>query len=295
MDDDPETRRSLQDLLAAVPDCEVSTASGFQQARQSARQGAWDIIITDEHMPDGRGSDLLTELSVERPGSHHVLMSGFSDFDMLLRGVNAAHIDHFLQKPYDPRHILDWVQRTLKDRSSWGAARPMRSGPFRRLGGSAGPLRTERQARAPGPLPWNARAAPAAPAAHAPVTAPGRAAPPAQAPARPAAPPPRAPPADARHAPAAPAHAAAPAAAPPAPVPAAAEPPRPAAPRHEPAQAIADALNRTANVGLQDIALLIRWASEAPRTDEKLRHIRMAMRRMEDTARNLEALAASQP
>ncbi|HEV8358976.1 MAG TPA: response regulator [Candidatus Thermoplasmatota archaeon] len=141
IDDEPDVRRSLQDLLGYLPDVDVVVANGFREGRALAQQAAWDIIISDERMPDGRGVDLLTEVSKEHPEIHRVLMSAFSDFDMMLRGVNAAHIDHFIQKPWDPSVVLGWMERTLKERASWGGVpRTVRSGPFRRVG-AAGPQR----------------------------------------------------------------------------------------------------------------------------------------------------------
>jgi DNA-binding NtrC family response regulator len=138
VDDEPDVRRSLQDLLGYLPECEVEVAATFAEGRVKAQQGGWDIIITDERLPDGRGVDILAEISRTHPDIPRVLMSAFSDFDMMLRGVNAAHIDHFIQKPWDPDVVMDWVKRTLDARARGSRTMPVRSGPFRRVGSSGG-------------------------------------------------------------------------------------------------------------------------------------------------------------
>lgn len=136
VDDEPDISRSLQDLLGLVPDCQVEVASSFAEGRAKALEGTWDIIISDERLPDGRGVEILAEVARSHPGTTRVLMSAFHDFDMLLRGVNAAHIDHFVQKPYEPSAVLEWVRRRVDSRGngSPALARAARAGPFRRIG-----------------------------------------------------------------------------------------------------------------------------------------------------------------
>ncbi|HEV8361286.1 MAG TPA: hypothetical protein VGR28_12610 [Candidatus Thermoplasmatota archaeon] len=51
-----------------------------------------------------------------------------------------------------------------------------------------------------------------------------------------------------------------------------------------------DALTMSVNKSLDDITTLLQWATEANAPAEKLKHIRMAIRLLEDSARNLEAL-----
>jgi DNA-binding NarL/FixJ family response regulator len=321
VDDEPDIRRSLADLLGYLPDCETVIAQGFQDGLAKARQGGWDIIISDERMPDGRGVDLLTQLSRELPDTHRVLMSAFSDFDMLLRGLNAGHIDHFIQKPWDPTHVLEWVEKTMKERAAWGHARPVRHSPFKRVGmGAIGgdgatpaalaaqappaqqPLTIVRRALAPRPI---AVAAPAAAPLQAPVPVPAPSqaphlapapAPPAPEPGQPAltqpalAPQPAAPlqePAPAIVGPAAtPAllPASEPARAPPAPE--LGSPPLPAA------APTAEQAARNLDNHLAGIAEVLRWAAESKSGDEKLLYVRMALKRLEGTQRTLETMGA---
>jgi CheY-like chemotaxis protein len=294
VDDDAELRQGLEQMLSALPDCEVVTAGGVREGRVHTSKGGWDIVISDEQMPDGRGSDLLAEASRLHPGTHYVLMSGMTDFGMLVKAVNAAPVDHFFQKPAEPERMLDWVQRTLNERASWGSTPPVRNGPFRRLGPPEPALEAPRAQlpiappAAAAPMP----AAPPAPPARVPAQPPPAAMP------RAIAAPPQLPSAS-RAVLAPPPPVARPS--PPSPPPMAAPAPTPAAPptamhaRAAPrprnhARALTEALGRTVGEGLVDIDTLIAWAREAPQPEEALRHVHMAMRRMEDTARNLEAI-----
>lgn len=51
-----------------------------------------------------------------------------------------------------------------------------------------------------------------------------------------------------------------------------------------------DALTMSVNKSLDDITTLLQWATEAGQPGEKLKHINMAIRLLQDTSRNLEAL-----
>ena len=54
-----------------------------------------------------------------------------------------------------------------------------------------------------------------------------------------------------------------------------------------------DALTMSVNKSLDDITTLLQWATEATTPGEKLKHIERALRLLEDSARNLQALEAA--
>jgi hypothetical protein len=51
-----------------------------------------------------------------------------------------------------------------------------------------------------------------------------------------------------------------------------------------------DALTMSVNKSLDDVTTLLHWAIEASTPGEKLRHIEMAVRLLQDSAHNLRAL-----
>ncbi|MCA1812898.1 MAG: response regulator, partial [Halobacteriales archaeon] len=116
IDDEPDVRESLEGLLGLLPDCEVRSAANFAEGKAKMLAEHWDVIFSDQRLPDGRGVDILAEAARARPEAVRVLMSAFQDFDALLRGVNAAHIDHFIQKPWGPTDVLDWTEKLLDAR-----------------------------------------------------------------------------------------------------------------------------------------------------------------------------------
>lgn len=116
VEDEPDIRQTLHDLLTMVPDCSVEDARNFAEGKARAHEGGWAAVVCDERLPDGRGVDILAEVSRSTPGTLLVLMSAFQDFDTMLRSVNVAHIDHFFQKPVDPGEVLHWLGKALEQK-----------------------------------------------------------------------------------------------------------------------------------------------------------------------------------
>jgi DNA-binding NtrC family response regulator len=133
IDDEPDVLQSLRDLLGLLPDCEIVAAPNFKEGLAQGSLGGWDIVLTDQRLPDGRGVDILAEVAKLHPGTTLLLMSAFQDFDMMIRGVNAAHIDYFIQKPWEPADVLKRIEQMLQDRASGGGA-VKKPRMFRRIG-----------------------------------------------------------------------------------------------------------------------------------------------------------------
>lgn len=133
IDDEPDVLQSLKDLLGLLPDVELTAAPTFKEGLARAMEGGWDIVLTDQRLPEGRGVDILSETARVFPGTTLLLMSAFQDFDMMIRGVNAAHIDYFIQKPWEPADVLKRIEQMLADRAQGGAA-VKKPRMFRRIG-----------------------------------------------------------------------------------------------------------------------------------------------------------------
>lgn len=114
VDDEPDVRECLLELLRTLPDVSVEAASSFAEGRAKAAAGGWEMVISDERLPDGRGVALLAEAARADPRATRVLMSAFRDADILIRAVNDAGIDRFVQKPWEPQDMLAWVEAALR-------------------------------------------------------------------------------------------------------------------------------------------------------------------------------------
>jgi PAS domain S-box-containing protein len=86
-------------------------------ARATAHEGRIDLILTDVVMPEMSGRALVERLSAVRPNAAIVYMSGYTDDDVLRRGMLEPG-SMFIQKPFNPRALLRIVRDALTPQSS---------------------------------------------------------------------------------------------------------------------------------------------------------------------------------
>src|SRR5262245_43117653 len=60
------------------------------------------MLISDQRMPSMLGVDLLAKSRELYPIARRVLLTAYSDIDAAIRAINEAHLDHYLEKPWDP-------------------------------------------------------------------------------------------------------------------------------------------------------------------------------------------------
>jgi thioredoxin reductase (NADPH) len=109
IDDDPQVlgaiRRDLKThyqtkyrVLAAQ-----SGETAVQTAKELKTRGdALAMIISDQRMPGMLGVDVLSQCRELYPFARRVLLTAYSDIQAAVRAINEAHLNHYLEKPWDP-------------------------------------------------------------------------------------------------------------------------------------------------------------------------------------------------
>ena len=107
-DDEPENRRALVRLLSA--DFEVHEARDGTEALELARRLPPDVVLTDQRMPNMTGVELLARIRDEFPLAARVLVTGHHNYESLVDAVNAAHVHHYIERPFHTIDIRTVVQ-----------------------------------------------------------------------------------------------------------------------------------------------------------------------------------------
>lgn len=110
VDDEPDVVSTLRDLLGGLLGLSVEAAHGFREGLARVEGEPWDLVISDERMPDGSGCDLLAAAAAQRPGARRMLMTAYVDTIVTVRAINVAHADYYMQKPWDPEEMLRAVE-----------------------------------------------------------------------------------------------------------------------------------------------------------------------------------------
>ena len=116
--EDDASLRTLVVRILKTYGYEVLVASGGIEALALASdpQQVIDAVISDVVMPDMSGRELVEKLLEARPGLSTLLMSGYTDDEVLRRGVLHGETS-FLQKPFTPDQLARKV-RSVLDRVS---------------------------------------------------------------------------------------------------------------------------------------------------------------------------------
>jgi CheY-like chemotaxis protein len=91
----------------------VLTAANGQVALKVLEANNVDLVITDQRMPIMDGSWLLRNVKKQYPGILSIMLSGYSDFDALVRALNDGEVFHFLTKPWDNDELKIIIKRAL--------------------------------------------------------------------------------------------------------------------------------------------------------------------------------------
>lgn len=85
----------------------TSPAAALERAREP--EGYFDVVISDNRMPEMSGIDFLKAFGRIQPDAVRIVLSGYAERTELMHAINDAHIDFFIAKPwheYDLRFAL---------------------------------------------------------------------------------------------------------------------------------------------------------------------------------------------
>ena len=109
VDDDPQVLAALRRDMRSKYGAEyrVLGANSGQTAIDAlkelkARADTLAMVISDQRMPSMLGVDVLKRTREIYPIARRVLLTAYSDIKAAVRAINEAHLDHYLEKPWDP-------------------------------------------------------------------------------------------------------------------------------------------------------------------------------------------------
>ncbi|HWL40098.1 MAG TPA: response regulator [Gemmatimonadaceae bacterium] len=112
--EDEETLRKLGKRILTAAGYRVLEASDGAMALRIAAEavGEIDLVLTDVEMPTLGGRGMVDELNELSSGIGVLFMSGYTDNEILRRGIGTAETG-FLQKPFTAEALLAAVQTAL--------------------------------------------------------------------------------------------------------------------------------------------------------------------------------------
>jgi signal transduction histidine kinase len=113
VDDDDNTSLFFHDYFGK--EFTILTASSGEAALDLMdRHPEIVILITDQKMPGMRGIQLLQQAGERRPDLIKILVTGFSEMNVLIEAINLGQIFQFVEKPFIPIQLQEILKRGIE-------------------------------------------------------------------------------------------------------------------------------------------------------------------------------------
>ncbi len=85
--------------------------SGTKALEVLATQGEVAVIISDQRMPEMKGTEFLSKTLPEFPDTMRIILTGFTDVQDLVEAINSGQVYKYITKPWDAGELKVVVQR----------------------------------------------------------------------------------------------------------------------------------------------------------------------------------------
>lgn len=116
VDDEVRSQEALRRTLEEDFDvlCASSAAEGMEILEREMSTAAVRIVLCDQRMPGMTGVQFLKEVRHRWPDVVRIILSGYTDAEDIITGVNEAGIWQYLLKPWQPEQLLLTLQRAAE-------------------------------------------------------------------------------------------------------------------------------------------------------------------------------------
>lgn len=116
VDDEPNVLNGLRLVLRSMrKEWDMSFANSGQEALELMATKSQDVVVSDMRMPGMDGGELLAEVQKRHPETLRIILSGYSNYEMIMKTVKPAH--QFLSKPCNHEELQAVIERTMGLRS----------------------------------------------------------------------------------------------------------------------------------------------------------------------------------
>jgi DNA-binding NtrC family response regulator len=111
VDDDHRFIESCKRIFKKT-DLILIPASSPDIAMSLIQQMQFHAIISDEHMPFLRGTQLLKKTKILQPKALRILITGQPSLEIALQAVNNSEVHRFFAKPFSAKELIEYIQGT---------------------------------------------------------------------------------------------------------------------------------------------------------------------------------------
>jgi diguanylate cyclase (GGDEF)-like protein/PAS domain S-box-containing protein len=113
VDDEPGIRSALKRTLRR-DGYHILTASNGPEALEMLALNSVQVIISDQRMPDMSGTEFLNIVKQLYPDTLRIILSGYTDLEVVTDSVNRGAVFKFLTKPWDEELLREQVRDAFR-------------------------------------------------------------------------------------------------------------------------------------------------------------------------------------
>ncbi|MDJ0733766.1 MAG: response regulator [Nostocaceae cyanobacterium] len=88
--------------------------SGIHALDVLAAEGEVAVIISDQRMPEMKGTEFLRKTLPQFPDTVRIILTGFTDIEDLVEAINSGQVYKYITKPWDPDELKQVVQKATE-------------------------------------------------------------------------------------------------------------------------------------------------------------------------------------
>ena len=113
VDDEPGIRSALNRTLRR-DGYHILTAEGGAEALEVLAVNPVQVVISDQRMPGMSGTEFLNTVRQLHPDTVRIILSGYTDLDVVTESVNRGAVFKFLTKPWDDEALREQVRDAFR-------------------------------------------------------------------------------------------------------------------------------------------------------------------------------------
>ncbi len=111
VDDEPRSLEALERTL--YDEFDILTAETAAEAERLLAENWVQVILCDQRMPGESGVAFLTRVRERWPDVIRIIISGYTEADDIIAGLNEAGIYHYITKPWQPEKLILTLKNAL--------------------------------------------------------------------------------------------------------------------------------------------------------------------------------------
>src|SRR5688572_6660471 len=93
---------------------QILTAGGGEEALGILKEQDIAVIVTDQRMPKMSGLELLKAARPVRPDAVGIILTAYTDVDVLIEAINLGQIYRYVTKPWDAKEVRGILSQAIE-------------------------------------------------------------------------------------------------------------------------------------------------------------------------------------